>query len=229
MRAIGSMAKACVAATLTASMLLGCVPLGRGSEPESDVSEDRTTKAVDTDLDKAGKETTTGSSRIANSESSAENKSQEKGETSIMDKDTGISAYVLKAGYLSKMDDVDGTIAVGSRKEWEDFLQFGEGMAFAEDGTTINVISIVSEFKDYDQAFFDEGNKLLIAYQYLSTGAATPTITSLELGQDGALLIGWNDGLDPMMMVTDDMSGFLTIAEIPAGMDVTEIRLESDV
>lgn len=239
MKAIGNVAKTCVVAALAAFMLVGCGLLGGGGEPDSgvsedkttksdrDISEDSTTKPVDSASNETGTEDVTSPNRNANSESGAAT-SQKKGETSIMSQDMGISAYVLKVGYLSEMDDVDGTIVVGSRKEWEDVLRFGEGMTFDEDGTTSSVISTAIGFKDYDQAFFDAGNKLLVAYQYLSTGAAMPTLTSLDLGQDGNLVLGWNDGLDPTMMVTDDMSGFLAIAEIPAGMNVTELQLESD-
>lgn len=132
-----------------------------------------------------------------------------------------IQAYAVKTGTEGEaMLPSPGTCVIDNAQAWDDIVQ----------AIDKSVPPARAEgLKKYDQAFFDGGNRVLVRYESLSTGSAEPSVTAWDVDEDGVLVVRWDDGLVPFGTVADGESGFVAVAEVPAGTDIMDMRLQFDI
>ena len=130
-----------------------------------------------------------------------------------------VGAYAVKVGYHSEAGyDV---AVISSEDEWNEYIR-GMGTTYY-DGDGNATVMVGDGFKGYSKAFFDAGNTLAVVYEDLGSGSYSPSVTGVEV--DGAVArVACDYGIPSGMMVTTDMSGFVTVVEVPAGMSVTGIE-----
>lgn len=132
-----------------------------------------------------------------------------------------IRAYVVKTGTEGEATlPGTGTCVIDNAQAWDDIVKaIDESVPPAR----------TEELRKYDQAFFDGGNRVLARYEPLSTGSAEPSVTAWDVDEDGVLVVRWDDGLVPFGTVADGESGFVAVAEVPAGTDIMDMRLQFDI
>lgn len=135
----------------------------------------------------------------------------------------GILAYVAQVGYK------DGfgydTVTISDKEGWDEFADAMADVYYDGDGTEMT--SPNPALRDYDEGFFADGSKLLVTYMDLGSSGYNPTITGMHVDGDTATVtcdLGQVSG----MFFTTDMSGFVTILEVPADSGVTAMKVLAD-
>ena len=221
----------CAIAVLSMSMLSGCGNTGSGTVA-TDTGSATSTAPVATDdhADATDSETggavtsgdtitgTTGSGGTGASRT--ESPAGESGgtQTASVSDVTEVSAYATKVGYFPETE--EGTVFIKDADAWSDYVSSVSRVTYSDDGETA---THPTGLKEYSREFFTKGNRLLVRYQNLPTGSANPKVTSWSIDGD-SVIVEWDDGIADDMVTTTDMSGFVIVAEIPAGGNLTQIK-----
>jgi len=133
-----------------------------------------------------------------------------------------IHAYTVKVGYLD--NPLGDRRVIDSTDEWEDYARLMSKPVYDGQG---NVTLVRPKgLKGYDQEFFATGNRLVATYQILSSGSYSPSVISCDVDErTGILVIEYKRDGRPGMALTMDMSGFIIVAEIPAGVSFDDIEV----
>lgn len=215
----------CATAIISVAMLTGCAGPGEGTvetgagdgtgteqvavDDRASTTGDGTTKAVVSDGGVTG---TTGTGGMTESGSGSPS------DEGVVSDATEVSAYAAKVGYLPEAG--DGTVLIGDADAWRDYADSVSTVTYSDDG---EARARPAGLRDYGDDFFAKGNRLLVRYQDLPTGTARPKVTDWSVDGD-AVIISWDDGIAQDMVVTTDMSGFVTVVEAPAGASLTRIE-----
>ena len=149
-------------------------------------------------------------------------------------------AYVSRVSYMSKLSEAmhngetSGVFVARSAEEWESLRSFfaavnsnapvGESVNADEPETTGDLA--FEDIPSFEQSFFDAGGSLVVKYGDLSSSGLNPTIVSASVAGE-VVTVQYDDGSEPGMMYTQDMSGFAVVIEVPAGKTVTTVNLET--
>jgi hypothetical protein len=214
-------ARCLTAMALSSVTVTGCAGQNASETPKEDTEEQRS--VAETEPGAASPDAThTGTESDGNAETGglSEATRQRLDDGGIT---SGLDVHIAKVGYLH--DAEEGTIAIGDAEAWERYADSVSTVIYEGETETR---AVPPGLGDYGTDFFAEGNTLLVRYHDLHTGSANPSVTSWTVDAD-SIVVEWDDGTIPGMLVTDDMSGFVTVVEVPKDVNVTQIRFSDSM
>ena len=149
-------------------------------------------------------------------------------------------AYVSRVSYMSKLSEAmhngetSGVFVARSAEEWESlrgfFVTANSNAPVDENGNAdepeMTGDLAFEDIPSFEQSFFDAGGSLVVKYADLSSSGLNPTIVSASVSGE-VVTVQYDDGSEPGMMYTQDMSGFAVVIEVPVGQTVTSVNLET--